>query len=296
MGCNSSINIQTKENIDTRIIKINKDKENKITQNDYIQNDNNNQDHFEYLEIESIKKERNENTDSKTMVNHNISDIHNMKINKNLYNYKSTNYKYLKEEQKNLNKSNPILKDKNKEISYNNVEYITLKHPLDKSSNDIEDADNNADNKIENKLENKRENINVTTSMEQRINNYKSGKNEKIEEDEEDGVNMVNYKDEENEDMCNFGQSMENEEIKKNISDKKEICVIFEIQSTGEKYNLKAKQGIKLSDLIEMFKKKIDLSSFERPEFMFKGVYLIDYDKPIEDYNITDKSKINVYI
>ena len=45
-----------------------------------------------------------------------------------------------------------------------------------------------------------------------------------------------------------------------------------------------------------MFKKKIDLSSFERPEFMFKGVYLIDYDKPIEDYNITDKSKINVYI
>ena len=132
--------------------------------------------------------------------------------------------------------------------------------------------------------------------MEQRINNYKSGKNEKIEEDEEDGVNMVNYKDEENEDMCNFGQSMENEEIKKNISDKKEICVIFEIQSTGEKYNLKAKQGIKLSDLIEMFKKKIDLSSFERPEFMFKGVYLIDYDKPIEDYNITDKSKINVYI
>ena len=173
MGCNSSINIQTKENIDTRIIKINKDKENKITQKDYIQNDNNNQDHFEYLEIESIKKERNENTDSKTMVNHNISDIHNMKINKNLYNYKSTNYKYLKEEQKNLNKSNPILKDKNKEISYNNVEYITLKHPLDKSSNDIEDADNNADNKIENKLENKRENINVTTSMEQRINNYK---------------------------------------------------------------------------------------------------------------------------
>ena len=59
--------------------------------------------------------------------------------------------------------------------------------------------------------------------------------------------------------MCNFGQSMENEEIKKNISDKKEICVIFEIQSTGEKYNLKAKQGIKLSDLIEMFKKKIEV-------------------------------------
>ena len=209
-----------------------------------------------------------------------------MNINKNLYNYKSTNYKYLKEEQQNLHKSNPLLNDNKKEISYNNIDYISLKHPLDKSSNDIDEQDN--------KLENKKENINVTTSMEQRINNYKSGKNEEIEE--EDGVNMVNYKDDENEDMCNFGQSMENEEIKNNINDKKDICIIFEIQSTGEKYNINIKQGIKLNDLIEMFKKKINLSSFEHPEFMFNGVYLIDFDKPIEEYNIINKSKINVYI
>ena len=45
-----------------------------------------------------------------------------------------------------------------------------------------------------------------------------------------------------------------------------------------------------------MFKKKINLSSFEHPEFMFNGVYLIDFDKPIEEYNIINKSKINVYI
>ena len=286
MGCNSSINIQTKKDKDTRLIKIKKGKENKKNKKENIQNVNNEEDKMEYLEIDSIKKEKNQNTDCKTIVNHNISDIHKMNINKNLYNYKSTNYKYLKEEQQNLQKSNPLLNDNKKEISYNNIDYISLKHPLDKSSNDIDEQDN--------KLENKKENINVTTSMEQRINNYKSGKNEEIEE--EDGVNMVNYKDDGNEDMCNFGQSMENEEIKNNINDKKDICIIFEIQSTREKYNINIKQGIKLNDLIEMFKKKINLSSFEHPEFMFNGVYLIDFDKPIEEYNIINKSKINVYI
>ena len=38
------------------------------------------------------------------------------------------------------------------------------------------------------------------------------------------------------------------------------------------------------------------MSPFEKPEFMFNGVYLIDYDKSIAEYNINDKSKINVYI
>ena len=129
--------------------------------------------------------------------------------------------------------------------------------------------------------------------MEQRINNYKSGINEQIEEDE---VNMGNYKDDENDDMCNFGQSIDDEKANEVMNNQKEITIIFDIQSTGEKYNIKANQGIKLNDLIEKFKKTIDLSSFERPEFMHNGVYLIDYDKSIEDYNITDKSKINVYI
>ena len=96
--------------------------------------------------------------------------------------------------------------------------------------------------------------------------------------------------------MCNFGQSIDNKKENEVMNNQKEITIIFDIQTTGEKYNISANQGIKLSDLLEKFKKKIDLSSFERPEFMFNGVYLIDYDKSIDDYNITDKSKINVYI
>ena len=285
MGCNSSINIQTKEDKDDRIIKINEFKENKTTKNENIENDNNNEVNGEYLDIESVKKQENGNTDCKTIINNNSSNIHNMNINKNLYNYKSTNYKYLKDEQQDLHKSNPILKDNKKEISYNNTDFITLKHPLDNSSDDIK--------KQENQITNKKETINVTTSMEERINNYKSGINEQIEED---GVNMGNYQDEENDDMCNFGQSMGNEKLVENTNDNKDICVIFEIQSTGEKHNIIAKKGMKFNDLVEIFKKKIDLSSFERPEFMFNGVYLIDYDKPIGEYNIADKSKINVYI
>ena len=286
MGCNTSVNIQTKEDKDDRIIKINENKENKTTKNEIIENDNNNNENAEYLDVESIKKTENGNTDCKTIINNKILKIHNLKINKNLYNYKSTNFKYLKEEQQNLHKSN-LLKDNKKEMSYNNTDYITLKHPLDNSSNDIEEKEQ------QNQVTTKKENINVTTSMEERINNYKSGKNENIEEDE---VNMGNYKDDENDDMCNFGQSMDNKKVNEVINNPKEVTIIFDIQSTGEKYNINVNQGIKLNDLFEKFKKKIDLSSFERPEFMFNGVYLIDYDKSIEDYNITDKSKINVYI
>ena len=288
MGCNTSMNIQTKEDKDDRIIKINENKENKTTKNENKENDNdnNNKDNGEYLDIESIKKIENGNTDCKTIVNNNVSKIHNLNINKNLYNYKSTNFKYLKDEQQNLHKSN-LLKDNKKEISYNNTDFIALKHPLDNSSNNIEQQEQ------QNQVTTKKENINVTTSMEQRINNYKSGINEQIEEDE---VNMGNYKDDENDDMCNFGQSIDDKKVNEVMNNQKEITIIFDIQSTGEKYNIKANQGIKLNDLIEKFKKTIDLSSFERPEFMHNGVYLIDYDKSIEDYNITDKSKINVYI
>ena len=107
---------------------------------------------------------------------------------------------------------------------------------------------------------------------------------------------MGNYRDEENDDMVNFGQSMTNDKINEGIKEQKEICVIFEIQSTGERHKIYTKKDIKFNDLIEIFKNKIDLSPFEKPEFMFNGVYLIDYDKPISEYNINDKSKINVYI
>ena len=288
MGCNTSVNIQTKEDKDDRIIKINENKENKTTKNENKENDNdnNNKDNGEYLDIESIKKIENGNTDCKTIVNNNVSKIHNLNINKNLYNYKSTNFKYLKDEQQNLHKSN-LLKDNKKEISYNNTDFIALKHPLDNSSDNIDEQEQ------QNQVTTKKENINVTTSMEQRINNYKSGINEQIEEDE---VNIGNYKDDENDDMCNFGQSIDDKKANEVMNNQKEITIIFDIQSTGEKYNIKTNQGIKLNDLIEKFKKTIDLSSFERPEFMHNGVYLIDYDKSIEDYNITDKSKINVYI
>lgn len=277
MGCNSSINIQTNEDKDNRIIKVNDKKENKPEIND-----NNSQENNEYLEIESTKKIQNGNTDIKTIINNDSSKIHEMNINKNLYNYKSTNFKYLKEEQKNLTKSNPILKDNKKETNYNNPEFITLKHPLDNSSNDGEEEQKQITNKIETK--------NITTSMEERINDYNNKINEQIDED------GVNYRDDENDDMCNFGQSMNSETINENINDNKEISIIFEIQSNGAKYNINANKDIKLSDLIDKFKAKINLSSFERPEFMFNGTYLIDHDKSITQYNITDKSKINVYI
>ena len=238
MGCNSSINVQTNEDKDNRIIKVNNKNEINPKNHKDIEKDDIEQDNNEYLDIESAKKIQNGNTDIKSIVNNDISDIHKMNINKNLYNYKSTNFNYQKEKRNNLHKSNPILNENKKEELYNNTDYIALKHPLDNSSDDVEEQ--------QNQITNKKEIVNVTTSMEERINNYK-----------------------------------------------KEI---FEIQSTGEKYNINAIQDIKFNDLVEIFKKKINLSSFERPEFMLNGVYLIDYDKSIAEYNITDKSKINVYI
>ena len=213
MGCNSSINIQTKEDKDYRIIKVNENKEN-------IENNENNQDNGEYLDIESVKKTENGNTDCKTIINNNISNIHNMNINKNLYNYKSTNFKYLKDEQKSLHKSNPILKDNKKEMSYNNTDFIALKHPLDNSSEDNE--------KQENQITNKKEKINVTASMEERINNYRNGLNEQIEED---AVNMGNFQDDENDDMCNLEKSMNMEKtVQNNNNVDKNISVIVEIK------------------------------------------------------------------
>jgi len=162
-----------------------------------------------------------------------------MNINKNLYNYKSTNYKFSKEEQKNLHKSNPVFNMNKQKESYNNMDFIELKHPLDNSSDEIEE---------QNQITNKNENINVTTSMEKRINNYKSDINEQIEENED---NIGNYRDEENDDMVNFGQSMTNEKINETLKQQKDINVIFEIQSSGEKHNFNIRQDIKFNDLVE---------------------------------------------
>ena len=283
MGCNTSMNVQTKEDKDDRIIKVNVNKGNKI-KIDNKKSDNNDNDDEDCLDVESDRKNQNGNTDCKTIINNNTSGIQNMNINKNLYNYKSTNYKYLKDEQKDLHKSNPILNMNKKEESLNNIDYIELKHPLDKSS---------SENENENKNIIKKENINVSSSMEERIKNYKNYDNENVEED---CINMGNSRDEDNDDMVNFGQSMANEKINETNKEQKEICIIFEIQSTGERHNINTKKEIKLYDLIEKFKNTIDMSPFEKPEFMFNGVYLIDYDKSIAEYNINDKSKINVYI
>ena len=283
MGCNTSMNIQTKEDKDDRIIKVNVNKGNKI-KIDNKKSDNNDNDDEDCLDVESDRKNQNGNTDCKTIINNNTSGIQNMNINKNLYNYKSTNYKYLKDEQKDLHKSNPILNMNKKEESLNNIDYIELKHPLDKSS---------SENENENKNIIKKENINVSSSMEERIKNYKNYDNENVEED---CINMGNSRDEDNDDMVNFGQSMANEKINEITKEQKEICIIFEIQSTGERHNINTKKEIKLYDLIEKFKNTIDMSPFEKPEFMFDGIYLIDYDKSIAEYNINDKSKINVYI
>ena len=277
------MNIQTKEDKDDRIIKANVKKVSK-KKKDTKKSDDKDKEDEDYLDIESGKNNPNGNTDCKTIVNNNNSGIHNMNINKNLYNYKSTNYKFLKDEQKDLYKSNPVLNMNKKEKSDNNIDYIELKHPLDKSSSEN-------DNKNENI--NKKANINVSSSMEERIKNYKNHENEHIEED---GVNLGNSRDEENDDMVNVGQSMTNEQINEIKNEQKDICIIFEIQSTGERHNINAKKDIKLNDLIEIFKNKIDLSPFEKPEFMFNGVFLIDYDKSISEYNVKDKSKINVYI
>ena len=283
MGCNTSMNVQTKEDKDDRIIKVNVNKGNKI-KIDNKKSDNNDNDDEDCLDVESDRKNQNGNTDCKTIINNNTNGIQNMNINKNLYNYKSTNYKYLKDEQKDLHKSNPILNMNKKEESLNNIDYIELKHPLDKSS---------SENENENKNIIKKENINVSSSMEERIKNYKNYDNENVEED---CINMGNSRDEDNDDMVNFGQSMANEKINEITKEQKEICIIFEIQSTGERHNINTKKEIKLYDLIEKFKNTIDMSPFEKPEFMFNGVYLIDYDKSIAEYNINDKSKINVYI
>ncbi len=325
MGCASSVNVQIEENKDNRKIISNGKEVGNIKKTDNGKDNNNNNDKIEerseenhdededYLEMPSIKKTNNENSQSKTIVNMNLDNkpnIHNIKITDNIFNNKSTNYKYLKDNKINLIKSNPIINantnpnnpnNNNNQVKNSHSKFIPLKHPLDMSSENKGSELRYLKISMEKENENgKKKNNNdiygVNNSIEERINNYHGNINNNRDNDDEDGVNMGNYGDGDNDDMCNFGQSMDNKKVNEVINNQKELTIIFDIQSTGEKYNINVNQGIKLNDLFEKFKKKIDLSSFERPEFMFNGVYLIDYDKSIEDYNITDKSKINVYI
>ena len=300
MGCASSVNVQIEENTDNRKVLANgKEIGNikKINQENIEEKSEENQDE-EYLEIS--KKSKNENTGSKIITNK-------IKIHDNYYN-QSTNFKYLKEKKINLIKSNPVMNDKNNKKDEKYHKYIPLKHPLDISSdnknsqlknlNISEEKENENENKEKN--DNKNNNIDIINSIEERINNFNGINNNN--DDEEDGVNMGNFEEADNDDMCNIGQSMDFDNIKNkdNINNEnesnKEICVVFEIQSTGVKYNINTNKNSKLIDLIELFKKKIKLSSFEKPEFVFNTVFLIDYEKPISDYKICDNSKIIVFI
>ena len=301
MGCASSVNVQIEEDKDNRKILANGKEVGNIKKNNNNEkieerSEENNQDE-DYLEMPTIKQSNNDNTDIKTNENKNakkLPNIHNIKITDKLNYNQSTNFKYLKDNKTNLIKSNPILND-NKNEENNPYKFIPLRHPLD-SSLDRNYSELKNINISEEKEKNNENNINNNNIIEEKINNYNNY-------DDEDCVNMGNDYGSagDNDDMCNFGQSMDFDKMKSNKNNKtgnerKEICVIFEIQSTGVKYNININQNVKLIELIELFKKKINLSSFEKPEFVFNSVFLIDFEKPICDYKIIDNSKINVFI
>jgi hypothetical protein len=310
MGCASSVNVQIEDNKDNRKILTNgKEVENiKLNNNDKLEEKFEENLDEKYLDEPTIKQTNNE--ENKTISNTNkISNKQNIRINDNYYN-KSTNFKYLKETKINLIKSNPLMKDNNKAKEKAKNKYIPLKHPLDISSeknisefnklkklNISEEKEN--DNKEGKDFNHIKDNNELMNSIEERINNY-NGNNNNLNYWDDDGVNMGNYEVGDNDDMCNFGQSMDFDNLKnkenQDVNEVKEICVIFEIQSTGVKYYINIKENAKLIELIELFKKKIQISTFEKPEFVFNTVFLVDFEKPIADYKICDNSKINVFI
>ena len=213
--------------------------------------------------------------------------------NNNLKTNQSTNFKYMKNDLLNTNQKNnySTVFNQNKEIS-EEEKYILIKHPLDNNFEikdmEINQIKSNTNEKQIPKIDNNK--IEVNNSIEERINNFNY-------EDEEDAVNMGGAG--EDDDMCNLGLSTENspyKKRKKNEKENEEINITFEIQATGQKVIIKTIKDIKLIDLIELFRKKMKLSSFEKPEFVFNAVFLIDSDKPISDYNINDGDKINVFI
>ena len=318
MGCTSSVNVQIEENTDNRKIFANgKEEENFKNSNNNEKMDEKSEENQDedYLEMPTIKQSKNENSQSKTFINSNTnkpSNKQNIKINDNYYNSQSTNFKYLKDNKINLLKSNTIMKNNNINDEKNNNKFIPLKHPLDMSSenksselsklknlNISEEKEKLKDNVNDKNNAINKNNINVMNSIEERINNFNGINNNKYGDEDKDGVNIGNNGDGDD-DMCNFGQSMDFDNIKNknngNESESKEISVIFEIQSTGVKYNININDTAKLIELIELFKKKIHLSSFEKPEFVFNTVFLVDNEKKISEYKIGDNSKINVFI
>ena len=162
------------------------------------------------------------------------------------------------------------MKDNNKAKERAKNKYIPLKHPLDISSeknnsefNKLKELniskEKENDNKERKDFNNNKDNNDLMNSIEERINNY-NGNNNNLNYWDDDGVNMGNYEVGDNDDMCNFGQSMDFDNLKnkenQDVNEVKEICVIFEIQSTGVKYYINIKENSKLIELIELFKKK----------------------------------------
>ena len=181
---------------------------------------------------------------------------------------------FLKKTKINLIKSNPLMKDNNKAKERAKNKYIPLKHPLDISSeknnsefNKLKELniskEKENDNKERKDFNNNKDNNDLMNSIEERINNY-NGNNNNLNYGDDDRVSMGNCEDGDNDDMRNFGQSMDFDKKKKKLKNKdnqdvnevKEICVIFEIQSIGVKYYINIKENSKLIELIELFKKK----------------------------------------
>lgn len=282
MGCASSVNVKIEEDTDNRKIladgkevgKIKKDKKDK---NEEKSEENKEE---EYLELPS----KTENTQSKTntKMKYKIKEnsqikINNIKINDKYYNNQSTNFKYMKDDKAfNLMKSDQINQNKNEDNNQN--KYISLRHPLDSSMDNNQSKNKNLGN------------INISNEKENNKNNNYG--------DDEDGVNMGNFEEDNNDDMCNLGQSVDLDKAKNNKkqNENEEISIVFEMQNTGVKYNINFNKNITLLELIEIFKKKVKLSPFEKPEFVFNDVFLVDFDKPISYYKINNSSKINVYL
>ena len=282
MGCTSSADVKIEEDTDNRKISSNGKEVINIKKNNIEKKDEKSEENKEeeYLELPS----KTENTQSKTNTKMKIKikensqiKINNIKINDKYYNNQSTNFKYLKDDKAfNLVKSDQISRNKNEDSNQN--KYISLRHPLDSSLDNNEPINKNLGN------------INISNEKENNKNNNYG--------DDEDGVNMGNFEEDNNDDMCNIGQSVDLDKVKNNKkqNENEEISIIFEMQTTGVKYNINFNKNITLFELIEIFKKKVKLSPFEKPEFVFNDVFLVDFDKPISYYNINNNSKINVYL
>lgn len=232
---------------------------------------------------------------------------------------------------KNNGNNKEVIDENDPNFVSNSNKYISIKHPLDnledkeiditkfKNLNINEELEQEKDNIFEedkkneinlNKDNNDNDNnnnqvrfdgkIEVTNSIEGRINEW-GGAKENNNNNYGDDDDMMNYGGNDDDCMCNLGQSVEIKKGKKENNDIKEnnnneIEVIFEIQSTGEKIHINANTNMVLLDLIEKFKKKMNLPSYEKPEFVCNTEFLIDFDKTIADYKLANNSKINVFI